>query len=306
MVNTSLLQKRVSTLTRLIPDVFRPSFYPTAQYARAFWWSDTPNFGDLITPFLLRQIGIAPILKPAKSADLLGAGSVLELLGEDYRGIIWGSGKMHEHEETKLPHAQFLGVRGHLTRTALGLSEDTTTVGDPGLLMSDYVKRKAPTVDIAVIPHFSHQQEDWVQGLREEASHRSLKIIDVGNSPLKVVEQIAQARYVLTTSLHGLICADALGVPAAWALPEPVLAGATFKFRDYSSVVDPQGKIEGRFDSIENLLNPDSLKRIAQSPDSALVKATQENLRNTLHRIPQLLPTPHVLPLTLPVHQYRP
>lgn len=305
MVNTSLIQKRVSTLARLLPDMLHPSLYPKSQYARVFWWNDTKNFGDLITPFLLRQIGIIPLLKPAKRADLLGAGSILELLDQDYPGIIWGSGKMHEHQETYLPHAYFLGVRGHLTRTALDLPNDTP-VGDPGLLMSDYVKRKAPTVDIAVIPHFSHQQEDWVQNLREEKTKYSLQIIDVSQSPVKVVEKISQARYVLTTSLHGLICADALGVPAAWALPEPTLAGATFKFRDYASVVDPHGKIDGRFDSIEKLLNPDVLMQIAQRPDSALIKASQESLRETLRNIPKLLSTPSVSPLTLPLQQFRP
>ena len=44
---------------------------------------------------------------------------------------------------------------------------------------------------------------------------------------------------ILSTSLHGLIVADSLGIPAVWSLPEPYVAGGDFKFRDHESVVCP-------------------------------------------------------------------
>jgi hypothetical protein len=41
---------------------------------------------------------------------------------------------------------------------------------------------------------------------------------------------------VLSSSLHGLIAADALGVPNAWIGLSDALRGGDFKFRDYYGV----------------------------------------------------------------------
>ena len=61
--------------------------------------------------------------------------------------------------------------------------------------------------------------------------------IDVRNGPDRVVREIASCAAVLSTSLHGLIVADAYDIPAAWATLAPDLMGGTFKFHDYESNV---------------------------------------------------------------------
>lgn len=39
-------------------------------------------------------------------------------------------------------------------------------------------------------------------------------------------------------SLHGLVVADALGIPNIWIEPTPSMAGGRFKFDDYFSTLD--------------------------------------------------------------------
>jgi pyruvyltransferase len=51
------------------------------------------------------------------------------------------------------------------------------------------------------------------------------------------VNRVAGAKLVITSSLHALIAADALGVPHVWE-PHDGVIGAGFKFADYASAFD--------------------------------------------------------------------
>ena len=53
-----------------------------------------------------------------------------------------------------------------------------------------------------------------------------------------MVEAIASCEVVLSQSLHGLIVADALGVPNVWIAPTGDMVGGRFKFDDYFSTLD--------------------------------------------------------------------
>ena len=63
--------------------------------------------------------------------------------------------------------------------------------------------------------------------------------MNVHQSARRTVREIAACRVVVTTSLHGLVTADAFGIPAVWTTLDPPLGGGDFKFRDYESVVTP-------------------------------------------------------------------
>lgn len=56
-----------------------------------------------------------------------------------------------------------------------------------------------------------------------------------------VLELIASSEYVLSSSLYGLIVADALGKPSRWLLLSRLVGGGGFKFRDYFSAFDRTG-----------------------------------------------------------------
>ena len=58
----------------------------------------------------------------------------------------------------------------------------------------------------------------------------------VGRDPLEVIREIATCERIVSSSLHGLVTADAFGIPRRWQLSERV-RGAAFKFRDYAAAL---------------------------------------------------------------------
>ena len=61
------------------------------------------------------------------------------------------------------------------------------------------------------------------------------KFINVKDNPLQVVKEIAKCRYVLSSSLHGLIVADSFHIPNMYLVFGDRLLGDGYKFDDYYS-----------------------------------------------------------------------
>jgi len=62
-----------------------------------------------------------------------------------------------------------------------------------------------------------------------------VRIIDVAWTPQEVAREIAACDAVISSSLHGLIFSDALGVPNAHIRLSDRLTGGMYKFHDYYS-----------------------------------------------------------------------
>ena len=61
-----------------------------------------------------------------------------------------------------------------------------------------------------------------------------MKFIDVNEAnPLDVIDQITSCRKILSSSLHGLIVADAYRIPNARLILSNLICGGDFKFDDY-------------------------------------------------------------------------
>lgn len=61
----------------------------------------------------------------------------------------------------------------------------------------------------------------------------AILVIDVSNPWTEVVDAIRSSDVVLSSSLHGLIVAEAYGIPASWIRISDRLQGGSFKFNDY-------------------------------------------------------------------------
>ena len=203
--------------------------------ASAYWWRGNFNFGDLLTPVLLRHYGFTPVFARPDKAGLSAAGSVLDEFPEDYKGIILGSGFIRPSSPQKFPKALVLTVRGKLTLQKLGRS-DETRLGDPGLLASRVLpggRRKR--YRLGIIPHYIDWNQENFARLRERV-RPGVRFINVGWSPMKVFEEIDRCENVISSSLHGLISADSFGVPNAW-IESKNLPDGRFKFDDYYSAL---------------------------------------------------------------------
>lgn len=189
------------------------------------------NFGDLITPELVRRYNLVPIWVPARFATVLGAGSLLQKVPASSKAVVIGSGTICPIDRA-FPHARFVSVRGELTRKCLSI-DPTTPLGDPGALADMFIGWPLPKkeYDLAIIPHYTHRHLPLIKVWECKGAH----IINVLAPPSQVIEQIAKCRRVASSSLHGLIVADALGVPNVWITMSNPIKGDRFKFDDYYS-----------------------------------------------------------------------
>lgn len=203
---------------------------------RSFWWDGHLNFGDALTPWLLPKYGYVPFLRPAADASVIGVGSILEMVPQDFAGLIWGSGLMYDAPRA-FPKASALAVRGDLTRQRLGL-KPSTPLGDPGLLIAAHVPRSPTNHTLAVVPHGFHANHPAILDLVRRYPRETV-LIDVADHPRAVAKRLSGAAAVITSSLHGLIFADSFGIPASWITLKPSLYGGEFKFLDHESVTTP-------------------------------------------------------------------
>lgn len=183
----------------------------------AYWYRREVNFGDLLTPWLLDKHGIDARWTHPNQAQFFGCGSILQQLPRRYRGTIWGAGLI-EPGRLDLSTARVLALRGPLTGTA-------DVYADPGLLVSLYVPRPDVEHRVGVVSHYI-----------DPLPHDGYRI-DVQAHPAQVAGEIARCETIISSSLHGLIVADSLGIPNMWVY-SPKVVGNGFKFADYAASFD--------------------------------------------------------------------
>lgn len=199
------------------------------------WFRKFPNFGDALNPWLLERITGRPvepfdILDPPEHPHLVAIGSILHFALPQARA--WGTGLMTADDELKGPPKTIHAVRGSLTRDALrarGLAAPDI-LGDPALLAprfyDPWIVRKA---DWGIVPHFTDRDHPWVRRCREDGA----RVIDVFAPVRTVLRRIKGCRTILSSSLHGLIVAEAYGIPTRWIALGDQVVGDGFKFRDH-------------------------------------------------------------------------
>jgi hypothetical protein len=110
---------------------------------------------------------------------------------------------------------------------------DPEYLGDPAVLVDlVFPQQRQVEHQVGLIPHFS--QKDKFQNLATSGAY----LIDPAWPPLRVLEAICRCERVFSQSLHGLIIADAFGVPNGWVAPSDSMKGGDFKFRDYYTTTD--------------------------------------------------------------------
>ncbi len=218
----------------------------------AWWWRASPrqgNFGDELGWLLLEKLTGRRVERTALArCDVVSAGSLLETTlrhGEGNRPVVWGSGFLAAGDPVPSDRLAFAAVRGRLTRERIEGGADLA-LGDPGLLADVLVEARPRRHDrIGFLPHRHDRGKATVRAF---AARPEVDLLDVHASPLDVLERMAACRFVLSSSLHGLIVADALGIPSCWVAPTSTVEGAGYKFRDHYSVFDmepPRATLEG-------------------------------------------------------------
>ncbi|MFD1715639.1 polysaccharide pyruvyl transferase family protein [Amnibacterium flavum] len=188
------------------------------------------NFGDLLGPIIVRELLARRGIEESaavRDTTLLSVGSVLQFANDG--DTVWGTGVNGKTlgETPKYRDLDVRAVRGPRTRSYLldrGISVPEI-YGDPGLLVAElWPREKLPASSrrggVAIIPN-----------LRDHSStSRDRRVVDPRSDLWEVLAIIASSDLVVGSSLHGIIIAEAYGVPARLVKPtvEP-----PFKYDDY-------------------------------------------------------------------------
>lgn len=211
--------------------------------------SGSGNFGDELNPFILdRLFGCDIVWAEKGKCDFLGIGSILTILLKKYEDqksspvVVWGSGfiKDVKKDDRLYRDVDVYAVRGKKTLADLKrlTKKDYKDIvfGDPGLLISDCYE--GLTVDkkykYGIIPHYVDQSDENLKKIQL----RDSIVINILDPIDKVVNDICSCECILSSAMHGLIAADAFGIPNIRFIASYKLMGGEYKFDDYYSAFD--------------------------------------------------------------------
>lgn len=151
--------------------------------------------------------------------------------------VVWGSGFIEEAYKTKefIKPSKVFAVRGPLTRAVYQANgiDCPANYGDPALLLPlMYNPDIKPRYEYGIIPHYTDWDNAWVHQYRKRENILIINIMISDNYEL-FVKQIKSCRRIVTSSLHGLILAQAYGIAVCSAKLSDSVAGGEFKFTDY-------------------------------------------------------------------------
>lgn len=191
------------------------------------------NWGDALSPVMVELLSGKRVvhLEGLYHDRFMVIGSILERANE--RSVVWGSGFIRESGVVVGHPKKVHAVRGPLSREILlrqGV-ECPEIFGDPALLFPRFFD---PIVDkrysVGIIPHYTDKGNEWVERYR---LNPQVLVIDIESSIQDFVRSVKSCQTILSSSLHGLICADAYGIPNTWVILSDEVVGGDFKFRDY-------------------------------------------------------------------------
>lgn len=197
---------------------------------KAFWYL-SKNFGDTLTPVLVKHFTGRGVeyTEERKSGKLIGVGSIISAIKEN--DVVWGAGAIRagHPKSIKQPNGSwFLAVRGPLTHELID-GDVPEIYGDPAILLPLVYRPDVKiTHKMGILPHYA----DYKDVAKKEPVH-GVKLIDICSSWQNVIREILSCDLVVTSSLHGIVTANAYGVPVQWVKYSNKIIGGEFKFQDY-------------------------------------------------------------------------
>lgn len=196
------------------------------------------NFGDLLGPAVVSALTPVGFELGALSASrrLVTVGSIMHFVREG--DLVWGTGvNGFAIGEPHTVKADFRAVRGPESAQVMrSQGADIPDVyGDPGILVGRaFPDLKSVKLDkeVSLVAHMND-----IDALRDDANSLGMNLVHPCQPLMTVLRSIAASETVVSTSLHGVIVAEALGKRVIW------LSSSTepeFKYRDYFLGTDRQ------------------------------------------------------------------
>ena len=203
------------------------------------WGKRRSNFGDLLGPLVARRIlARHGLLNPPLGRRLFTVGSVLHFARTG--DAVWGTGRNGKvaPETHRFTDLEVAAVRGPLTAEFLrdrGIAAPDVH-GDPGVLLADLFPEWASDgvrSGALYVPNMNDVRPapDGIETLSP-----------IGSVPA-IVRRLASAELVVASSLHGVVVAEAYGVPARLVVPEHE---SLFKYRDHYAATGRHDEVFAR------------------------------------------------------------
>jgi hypothetical protein len=204
-----------------------------------------PNVGDRINPSLISALTGRDVrhIADRTAPHLLAIGSMMH--SATPMSQVWGTGLVHPDLGIGAASGGNIhALRGRLTYSALrtaGLALRDVPLGDPAYLaptLLGFKRSAAPRFRVGIAAHYVDRYHPV---LRRMTAEPGVVDLNVHESPHAFLSLVAECEAVLSTSLHGLVFAEALGIPSLWLKAGDEIIGGEFKFQDwFSTTANPQ------------------------------------------------------------------
>lgn len=196
------------------------------------YWCFSNNFGDALTPYLIHKLSGKNVIYTEPSSEIvtyMATGSMLD--GDITNSIVWGCGIAWRNDNIPKP-LEIRAVRGPISRQrTLECGHECPSVfGDPALLLPElYVPNNHEQYRVGIIPHYV----DHDRVINAYGGHDDVKIINILDPIETVIDNVAKCKKIISSSLHGLIVAQAYEKPNLWVEFSNDIIGDGTKFVDF-------------------------------------------------------------------------
>ena len=228
------------------------------------------NFGDMLNLYISRYVYNWSVVPDLGNSDLYCIGSLLSTITErkteNRKTDVVGAGF---HRDIVKPEdfkdkLNVYALRGKLSfqkMSQLFPVKSNVVLADPAVLVRKMVdKAKVENQNrVGVIPHYYDKNSEYLKNIKVS----NLKIISVEDNPIQVMRDILSCKCVLSSSLHGLIVSDALGVPNRRVVFSDQIIGGDLKYNDYYSVYfDNLADAKRKIDLRQEIINDEKIDQI--------------------------------------------
>ncbi len=211
------------------------------QTIKLYYSSSKQNWGDQLSPVICKTIsGCDVVYAKVTDCDMIAIGSILSRVKEHIfakKIHVWGTGFIEPVKKHKTRH-YIHALRGKKSAQFI-TNVDVKVFGDPGLLCDQLIPNHSEIpkqYDLGIIPHYSERNHPELLAFIN--NNPGIAFIDVFSETLPFLQKLASCRFILSSSLHGLIAADAFGIPNCRFKLTDKIVGGDFKYEDYYSIFD--------------------------------------------------------------------
>lgn len=221
---------------------------------RLFYWAGFKNFGDELSIYIAQKLHGNVERSSKWLCNAIFVGSMLNLVMTRsafiYRAFwlllppvkVWGGGYVEFVERRRnVKLFRRLDVRAcrgvhtleRLRQERAAKIADNVVLADSGLLVSRlidaaHVKKK---YELGIIPHVHDKHSTLLSNIKV----KSTIVIDIQQSPEAFIEQLLECKNIISSALHGLVAADAYGIPNIRMILSDKIEGGDVKYNDYYS-----------------------------------------------------------------------